>query len=238
MPIPVDTPSFERSSIGERIYESLRQWIVEGTLEPGETLKDSELADRLGVSRTPVREALCRLRDEGLVHISASKWTKVAEVSPEDIDRLVAIVSCLEVLALEQAFPGLDQAQLARMRQVNQSLRQALLTGRFEDAAEANRVFHGIIVEGSRNPELVDIIKRVKSKTRRLGTYYFRSHNIVPSSAIEEHEALIAAIADGDLEEGKRLLSWHWDQVVARLRRAARNDESYGTGTSETSGEG
>ena len=222
MPIPPETPSIERSSISERVYGSLREWIVAGVLLPGESLKDGELAERLGVSRTPVREALCRLRDEGLVHIFASKWTRVAEVSPEDIEHLISIVSCLEVLALVQAFPYLEQEQILRMKQVNQRLKQALLTGRFNKAAEANRDFHRIYIDHSHNPELINIILQVKTKIRRLGTFYFKSHNISPSSTIEEHAALTKAIADGHLEDSKTLLSQHWDQVAARLRIAAQ----------------
>jgi DNA-binding GntR family transcriptional regulator len=108
------------------------------------------------------------------------------------------------------------------MKRENERIKNTLLTGRFADAARANRAFHMIIIDGSDNPELIKIIKRVKIKIRRLGTYYFSSHRIIPSSTIAEHEQLIMAIGDQDVARAKSILTQHWEHVAERVRDAAR----------------
>jgi DNA-binding GntR family transcriptional regulator len=224
MPLPEQIPAIKRSSMGDQVYTTILDMIVSGDLQPGENLKDHELAERLGVSRTPVREALCRLREEELVRVYACKWTRVAEVSAEEIDQLIPIVSCLEVLALAQAFPSLGPDQVQQMEEQNRQIKQALLTGQFEVAAEANRAFHRIFTGQSENPELISLIARVKTKIRRLGTYYFQAHKIIPSATIAEHGELIQAISEKRLEDSQTLLARHWDQVAARLHQAAEKN--------------
>jgi len=223
MPIPEQLPIIEKQSISDRIYAQLRTWIVDGVLMPGEDIKDTELAGRLGVSRTPVREALCRLRDEGLISTSAAKWTRVAGIESTEIDQLFPIINSLESLALQQAMSCLDAEDVAKMRRENERIRKALFTGQFTEAAEANRAFHMIFIERSGNPELIQLIKRVKVKIRRLGTYYFSAHRIIPSSTLEEHEQLIHAIVAKDTDGARNILARHWDHVAARVRDAARN---------------
>jgi len=223
MPIPERAPSFEKSRISDQVYRKVRGWIVDGVLLPGESLKDHELATRLGVSRTPVREALCRLRDDGFVQVSAGRWTRVADIQPADIDQLFPIISCLETLALTLAFPSLVKLGVERMKRANRRIEQALLTGKFAEAAESNRTFHRTFIDLSKNPELIGIIQKVKIKIRRLGTFYFSSHNIIPSSTIGEHDALIRAVSEGQLEDGKVVLAQHWDHVARRVRDAAQD---------------
>src|SRR6266567_2772095 len=89
-----------RSLLREEAYVRLRAWIIEGVLLPGSRLRDNEIADALGVSRTPVREAIRRLQDDGLVVAEASRWTKVAPLDVDAADRLYPIVWSLEALAI------------------------------------------------------------------------------------------------------------------------------------------
>ena len=107
MPIP-QTKILNRTFIRDDVYQSLREWIVRGDLEPGEKLKDKELAAQLGVSRTPVREALRKLENEGLVETSANRWTKVAPITIQDAERIYPIIQKLEELALILAFHKID----------------------------------------------------------------------------------------------------------------------------------
>ena len=116
MPIPGKTRPVERARVSDKVYSILRDGIVDGDLRPGEDLKDAELAERLGVSRTPIREALKRLEGEGLVRSSASRWTRVAGIRVEDVDNLFPIVKCLDVLTLETAFPFMKPGGVAVMR--------------------------------------------------------------------------------------------------------------------------
>ena len=126
MPIPESAATLERPILRESVYGRLRDWIVEGSLEPGEQLRDQELAERLGVSRTPVREALRRLEDEGLVETASNRWTRVKAVDLGEAKRIYPILHALGLLALELAFPRLTKVDLEEMKAANRDLQKAL----------------------------------------------------------------------------------------------------------------
>jgi DNA-binding transcriptional regulator YhcF (GntR family) len=126
MPIPNAPPNLEKRSMREDVYAVLREWIVIGTLEPGEKLRDVDIAAHLGVSRTPVREALRRLEDEGLIETKQNAWTRVSGVTGALAARIYPILQALEPLALELAAPHLTRADLRAMPRVNKHIRHAL----------------------------------------------------------------------------------------------------------------
>jgi len=225
MPIPQNTQPIPKPLIREQVYEDLRQWIVDGTLRPGENLKDIQLASRLGISRTPVREALRRLEDEGLVHTSANRWTRVSEIQMEEIDQILPIMNSLELLSLTQAFIDMGPEDIEKMREANRKLEEAVQAGNYAEAAEANRKFHYVFILRTENTELIRVIQRLRVKIQRLGSYYFSSPTL-PSSSIREHAELIQAISAKRLEDAKTILSGHWDNVTRRLREAAQKNES------------
>ncbi|MGF1523457.1 MAG: GntR family transcriptional regulator [Leptolyngbyaceae cyanobacterium] len=125
MPIP-QTATLNRVFLRDNVHQSLLRWIIEGVLEPGEKLKDKELAAQLGVSRTPVREALRKLEDEGLVETAANRWTRVAPIALQDAERIYPIIQALETLALTLAFPKLSALNMCQMRDANHQLKAAL----------------------------------------------------------------------------------------------------------------
>ena len=96
MPVPFKTKPFNRSFMREEVYKTLLTWIMEGELRPGEKLLDKELAESMGVSRTPVREAMRRLEDKGLVESAANRWTRVSEVSIHESEKIYPIISLRE----------------------------------------------------------------------------------------------------------------------------------------------
>ena len=99
----------------DEVYAALLEWIVDGTLGPGERVRDKELAEALGVSRTPVREALQRLEDAGLVETSASRWTRVASLDVAQAEQVYPVVWSLEALAVELAGRDLSDEDLCEM---------------------------------------------------------------------------------------------------------------------------
>ena len=107
MPLPRIAKKMSRTLARDEAYEKLRGWIIAGRLCPGETLRDQDIATALGVSRTPVREALRRLEDEGLVETALNRWTRVASLDLEEAAETYAVVEALELLALELAFAHL-----------------------------------------------------------------------------------------------------------------------------------
>src|SRR5436190_24084875 len=126
MPVPDAAPTLKRTLAREQIYAELRDWILDGILVPGERLHDMALAEQLGVSRTPVREALRRLEDEGLIETSPNRWTRVAPLDLVEAGSLYPIISNLEQLALDLAIDALDDSELEEMERANQRLAAAL----------------------------------------------------------------------------------------------------------------
>lgn len=221
MPIPHETPPVEKSRVSDKVYDILQRWIVDGDLKPGEDLKDAELAVRLGVSRTPVREAMKRLESEGLVHASASRWTRVAEIRVEDVDNLFPIIKSLDLLALSSAFPFMKPDGVAAMKASYRRQKEALATGDQDTVRQAGWDLHGAYLMRCNNPELIDVIQKMLAKARRLRIFFYKSSQIEPATALDEHGGLVEAIAGGSLEESLSVLSRHWDHVTELIREAA-----------------
>lgn len=220
MPVPPGARIISRATLSEEIYETILGWILEGELRPGEKLLDAELAERLGVSRTPVREALRRLEDRGLVETAANRWTRVTTISIEEVERTYPIIWSLEALAVELAFPRLGRAELARMAELNRELEAALAAREPVLASRTDARFHQVVIQRSENPELIDLIAQLKLKLRRLEVLHFEVF-LVASESVREHAEFMAALAGGrDPGPAQRLLRQNWEGSLARLRQA------------------
>jgi len=220
MPIPQGTKIINRSTLREEVYETILHWIMEGELRPGEKLLDSELAERLGISRTPVREALRRLEDKGLVETAANRWTRVTFVSIDEVERIYPLIWSLEALAVELAFPHLGRAELLLMVEINRDLDAALAAREPVRASRTDARFHQVIIDKSGNPELIDVLANLKIKLRRLEVLHFEVYRVA-SESVREHAEFVAALDGGrDLELAQRLLRRNWQGSLARLRQA------------------
>lgn len=224
MPIP-QTQILNRTFIRDEVYESLREWIVYGNLEPGEKLKDKELATQLGVSRTPVREALRKLEDEGLVETAANRWTRVVPVTTEDAERIYPIIQKLEELALNFAFPKITVQHIQSMQNANNQLKAALLSNDSQAAMSADELFHQIFIDVANNTELSTILQQIKTKYKRIEFAYFSDANLLLAS-FEEHQMLIAALKTKNFEAGNLALASNWLASIERLRiSGAKNND-------------
>jgi DNA-binding GntR family transcriptional regulator len=212
MPIP-QTSTLERPNLRETIYANLRDWIIQGVLQPEEKLKDDDLAKRLGVSRTPVREALMRLEDEGFIETSANRWTKVSSVTLEDARRIYPIVATLETLALEFAFKHLTREDFKEMRGANQQLQKALDAKKPVDAARADVAFHSVFIERSQNPELIHMLNELKHKHERLEIAYFGDATLGKHSP-KQHLQIVKALESSNLKGATRALEENWHIAV------------------------
>lgn len=222
MPIPRTAPKLKRPVLREEVYSTLREWIAQGVLEAGEKLKDLELAERLGVSRTPVREALQRLSQEGLVETAKNRWTRVSRLDLRAAERIYPVVSALEVLALELAFPKLTAKDLAAMQKANRKLQKSLQAQQIPEAVDADEAFHERFILRCENPELLGMLQALKLKYRRLEQTYFSGAGVRES--LDEHGRLLAALEAGDLEGAKKALADNWQGSLRRLR--ARGEEA------------
>ena len=221
MPIPL-TSRLNRTFIRNDVYQSLRAWIIDGELEPGEKLKDKELAAQLGVSRTPVREALRKLEDEGLVETAANRWTRVAPITLRDAEYIYPILQTLEELALTLAFSNLSAQHIQRMQNANNALKAALDRHDPCAAMYADAELHQTIIDAANNPELTSLLDQLKTKYQRIELAYFSNADLLLAS-YEEHTRLIAALKTSNLEAANQALSSNWETSIERLRALDRS---------------
>jgi DNA-binding GntR family transcriptional regulator len=216
MPIPVKTKQINHSTMREEVYRTILEWIMAGELRPGEKLIDTDLAENLGVSRTPVREALRRLADKGLVETSASRWTRVTNISVEEAESIYPIIWQLEDLAIEMALPRITQSDLEKMRLSNLELEQAITTGDPVLAYQADARFHETFIDLSHNSHLFHILEDLKIKHRRLEVHYFGGSGFALNS-VNEHTEIIKAINNQDLEQAQEMIRLNWKGSLKRL---------------------
>ena len=142
MPIPPQTQILPRTTAKERVYQTLRQWIINGTLQPRERLNDVELARYFSVSRTPVREALQLLSEKKLVQIVPSSGTYVAPIDDQDMAHVYQLLVALQSLALELCIRTITPEQLERLEELNEHFSRCCAAGTPEQASEADYQFH------------------------------------------------------------------------------------------------
>lgn len=203
----------------DRIYEILLDEIVGGGLEPGTRLVESRLAERLGVSRTPVREALFRLHQEGFVLTSAGRGFSVKPLDQNEARELFPILSALEGLALSMAGP-LAALDVAALRRANRAL--ATLGRRPLKAIEADTAFHELLLRRCANRQLLEMIKGVRRRLLRYEYVYMADETLIDVS-IAQHKAIIDCVAKCDIDGATKALATNYDSgkalVLSKLRR-------------------
>jgi DNA-binding GntR family transcriptional regulator len=212
--------SLSKASLADRAYAALLDAIVGGELEPGRRLRDIELAEQLGVSRTPVREALRRLEDEGLVETERNAYTRVAPVRPDRIADAFPVVASLHGLATRLGVPALSKADLERMERFDVERTHALRRGDVLAAIAADDRFHGVLLTASRNAEIERLLARLMPHIRRLDLLHFEAltHD---GQAAGDHAAILDACRNGDAWEAARLVEANFlrlgEQMTALL---------------------
>jgi DNA-binding GntR family transcriptional regulator len=199
MPLPSQATPIPRRSARHDVYERLRTWIEEGVLSPGEAIKDAEVASALGVSRTPVREALQMLEQQGAVEMLPGRVTRVTDTTPDDIAMVYSPLSALQALAAELGTPRATEEDIRAMTAANERLLAAVDAGDKVAARDADAVFHGVLLRLAANPYLDAAIEPMQMHIRRLEARYFADAEPGHDS-YAEHRAIIDAVAAGDAE--------------------------------------
>jgi DNA-binding GntR family transcriptional regulator len=194
-----------RTSLAEQAYAALLDAIVGSDLAPGARLRDTELAEQLGVSRTPVREALRRLEDEGLVETGRHAYTRVAPLRPDRIADAFPVVAALHGLATRLGVPALSSGDLERMERHDGERTRALRRGDVLAAIAADDAFHGVLLAASRNAEIERLLARVMPHIRRLDLLHFDALTR-EEGAGGDHSAILDACRRGDAWEAARLV--------------------------------
>jgi DNA-binding GntR family transcriptional regulator len=195
------------------VLERLRALILTGAYGPDERLVEEQLAERLGVSRTPVRQALTMLEAEGLVEIEPNRGATVCSFSTEDVWDIYDLRAVLEGHAARRAAGRITTGELARLRELTEEMEG--LAGRFEDHEEEirtlvglNQEFHGIIVEASRNRRLKRLINRtVEIPLMFKAFFWYTPHERVISN--HYHRQILEALEKGDADRAEIIMREH-----------------------------
>jgi len=211
MPIPSNYSSPTRVSAKKRAFAQIQEWIIDGTLQPKEKLNDAELAQALGVSRTPIREALQLLNVQGLVEMFPGVGTQVTSVNKEDITKILPPLGALEALAAELATPLITQATIDTLREINTAFARAIQKGDFYSALKQDEQFHNIIVENAQNSYLANSVSNLQAHVLRL---YFHQSIILTDASIEEHESMLKAFENRDKETAAKIARTNWLRAI------------------------
>jgi DNA-binding GntR family transcriptional regulator len=198
MPIPADAPAIDRRLLRDDVYGRLRDAIVDGTFAPGEQLRDLELAQWLGVSRTPVREALLRLAEAGLVVTQPGRSTTVSSLDERAVRDARDVVAAMHEVAVREAVGLLTAADLKAMREANRRFGSAIEEGNVDAALRADDELHGVLVAVAANRALTAVLDQFTPVVRRAERLRFSSTD--GRASLERHESLIRLCAAGDTE--------------------------------------
>ena len=215
MPVPVAPAPIRTSLLRDTVHDRLRDAIVDGTLAPGEVVRDTELAAWLGVSRTPVREALLRLGESGLVRAAPGRSTVVAEIDLDEVREAHAVVVAMHRLAVSEAVARLTDDDLDRMRAANVRFADALEARDTAAALAADDDFHAVAVDVAGNRAVTTVLTQLTPVVRRLERRRFASHAAVESVAL--HDRLVEACAARDADAAAEVAFRTWQNLEQNL---------------------
>ncbi|WP_300277198.1 GntR family transcriptional regulator [Peptacetobacter sp.] len=194
------------------VFESLRKAIVEGNLKPGQRLMEVQLAEQLGVSRTPVREAIRKLELEGFVIMLPRKGAYVADMSVKDIIDVLEVRGALEGLAANLAAERMDENEIEELKKASEALNKAMETEDLDEILKRDVEFHQRIFEASGNKKLTQMINSLWEQVYRFRAGYMSDQNAM-QGIIEEHEHLIDAIVSGEGEKASKCAKEHIERA-------------------------
>lgn len=222
MPLPGDVSPVSRRSASDQVFDLLFRGILDGSLAPGEVLRDDEIARRVGVSRTPVREAFQRLQHYGMIESQPNRLTRVADAIPEDIELLYPPLAALNGVAAEAAVPRLGADGIAALREANAALGDAAAARDPVAAREADAAFHQVLIDAAENRYLQSALEVLEFHFRRMEMLYFA--DLAPAEAsYEEHEKIIAAAEAGDAKRVGELVRANILRGIGRRPRAVKS---------------
>ena len=208
MPIPPIMQVHQRTLLRDEVYTSLRDAIVTGTLAPGERLKDTELEAWLGVSRTPIREALLRLERAGLVNAVPGRATTVAPFDPAATVSAQQVVASLHELAARLAVPKITDEQLETMTTANDDFEKALDDLDVAAAIRSDETFHHTFVIASENELIAELLEQVTPVLHRVEWMRFASHSARDS--VDQHANIIRHAKLGDVDAAALACRENW----------------------------
>ena len=196
----------------EVVYEELKALILTGKIIPGTRLMEIELAESMGVSRTPIREAIRKLEKEGLVTIEPRRGAYASQISTEDMIAILEVRQNLDGIAAHFAASRATQEQLKQLKLFAEKFNQALEEGNMQNMIEFDTKFHRTIVDASHNKVLVQMIEKLQELVLRFRYIYFDDFKRAENMPVE-HKDILDAILNGDSEVARAAADVHIDRL-------------------------
>ena len=193
------------------VFNTLREAILKDELKPGERLMELQLASKLGVSRTPIREAIRMLEQEGLAVTIPRRGAEVAKMTEKDMQDVLQVREALDELAAVLACELISQDELVKLEQAACEFEAAIATKNLKQIADTDMVFHDIVYEATKNPKLVTVLNNLREQMYRYRVEYLKDEKNYPI-LLKEHRQIL----DGFKEKNKEL-------VAASMRKHVQN---------------
>ena len=213
-------PNFEVSMneylpLRDVVFNTLRQAILRGELKPGERLMEIQLANKLGVSRTPIREAIRKLELEGLVLMIPRKGAEVAEITEKSLRDVLEVRRALEELAVELVCEKITDEQIQDLKDAAEEFKESLKDGDITRIAEADVKFHDVIYMATDNQKLIQLLNNLREQMYRYRVEYLKRSDF-HQQLIDEHEEIIETIESGQKDRAVQVVCQHvYNQVEA-----------------------
>ena len=202
------------------VFQTLRQAILKGELQPGERLMEIKLAETLGVSRTPIREAIRKLELEGLVVMIPRRGAAVANITEKDTKDVLEVRRTLEMFAVEVACDRITKDQLEQLKEAAKAFENSKGADLIR-IAETDMNFHEIIYEATQNERLVQMLNNLRENMYRYRIEYLKDSNYY-DSLVSEHQEILTAIEERNKEKARVCMRDHIDNqqlaVISRLK--------------------
>ena len=207
------------------VFNTLREAILKGELQPGERLMEIALANRLGVSRTPVREAIRKLELEGLVIMTPRKGAQVAKITEKDLNDVLEVRLGLEALVMELACQRIDEEHLKKIETYMHEFASRINDDDVTQMAEADVQFHEVIYDATNNRRLIQMISNLREQMYRYRVEYLKdleSRELI----VEEHKEIYESMRDKDFKRAYESVKMHIQNQQAAIVKTLREEEA------------
>ena len=206
------------------VYNTLRRAILRGELVPGQRLMEIQIAEKMGVSRTPVREAIRKLELDGLVEVIPRKGAEVAHMSGKNLRDVLEVRRALEELAGELACQRMTAGKFKELEQANHRFASVLGSSDIKVIAQADEDFHAVIYRATENERLIQMVNHLLEQM-----YRYRIEHIKDKSQrkilVQEHQEIMQALADRDPEAARQAIRSHINKQEASVAKTIREQE-------------
>lgn len=210
------------SLLRDEAHERLRAAILDGRLEPGARLRPDELAAELGLSRMPVREALARLSDEGLVETRPRSGSRVSPLRLDQASQALAVITAMHELAVRSAIPKLRESDLGRLEAAADAFANAVRATDHEAAIAADDQFHGVFVDVAGNRAAAETLMRYMPLLRRAEALRFGT--LPGQKSVSAHNRILRAARRGDIESAVSATRANWDSLAQQIEQSTARE--------------